>query len=40
MLPHYVCMKVIITLVKHCLKLGLLAACEERNLKAIVIRAE
>lgn len=39
-LLHYVCTKVIITLVKHCLKLGLLAVREEGNLKATVIRAE
>lgn len=39
-LPHCACTKVIITHVKHCLKLGLLAVCEERNLKAIVMHAK
>lgn len=40
MLPHCVCTEAVITLVKHCLKLGLLPVHKERNLKFHVLSRE
>lgn len=40
MLPHCVCTEAIITLVKHCLKLGLLPMHKERNLKFCMLSGE